>query len=176
MVQNTWVWWYRKIKLAQKIYASSGRRDYAHASSLVGVAFLVLKILLFLFSSNFSFEPWTIVHGDEKIDWLKKFVQVEVDVKCMETNFGGLWVRPLWFLRFCPFFVCLKTAKISFLGHGLYNPWESKNRIISKIYTNRGWHGMHGSQFWWANLSDFWDFAPFCLSQNSQNFPLDHSL
>ena len=174
MVQNTWVWWYRKIKLAQKIYASSGRRDYAHASSLVGVAFLVLKILLFLFFFKFLF--WTMDYSP----WgpknrLAQKIRASRGWREMHGN-QFWWVRPLWFLRFCPFFVCLKTAKISFLGHGLYNPWESKNRIISKIYTNRGWHGMHGSQFWWANLSDFWDFAPFCLSQNSQNFPLDHSL
>ena len=36
---------------------------------------------------NFSFEPWSM--GVKKWNRLKKFMQVEVDVKCMQTNFGG---------------------------------------------------------------------------------------
>ena len=36
---------------------------------------------------NFPFEPWSM--GIKKWNWLKKFMQVEVDVKCMQTNFGG---------------------------------------------------------------------------------------
>ena len=42
---------------------------------------------------NFHFGAWTIVHGHRKnlIDrnWLKKFMQVGIDVKFMYTNFGG---------------------------------------------------------------------------------------
>ena len=41
---------------------------------------------------NFPFGAWTIVHGHRKnlIDrnWLNKFMQVGIDVKCMHTNFG----------------------------------------------------------------------------------------
>ena len=42
---------------------------------------------------NFPFGAWTIVHGHRKnsIDRnrLKKLMQVEIDVTCMHTNFGG---------------------------------------------------------------------------------------
>ena len=37
---------------------------------------------------KFPFEPWAIVHGGQKIESAQKFMQVEVDVKCMQTNFG----------------------------------------------------------------------------------------
>ena len=37
---------------------------------------------------KFPFGPWTIVHGGQKIELAKNFMQVEVDVKCMQTNFG----------------------------------------------------------------------------------------
>ena len=42
---------------------------------------------------NFSFGPWTIVHGHQKnlsdLNQPKEFMQVEVDITCMHTNFGG---------------------------------------------------------------------------------------
>ena len=41
---------------------------------------------------NFPFGPWTIVHGGQKIESAQKIhamIQVEVDVKCTQTNFGG---------------------------------------------------------------------------------------
>ena len=42
---------------------------------------------------NFPFGAWTISPWSWKnsIDrnWLKKFMQVGIDVKCMHTNFGG---------------------------------------------------------------------------------------
>ena len=41
---------------------------------------------------NFPFGAWTIVHGHQKIlmdrNWLKKFMQVGVDVTYKHTNFG----------------------------------------------------------------------------------------
>ena len=56
-------------------------------------------------------------------------MQVEVDVKCMETNFGG---RDLsGFEDIAPFWLLSKTAKISLRTMG-YSPWGSKNRIGSK--------------------------------------------
>ena len=36
-----------------------------------------------------TFPVMGIVHGGQKIELAQKFVQVEVDVKCMQTNFGG---------------------------------------------------------------------------------------
>ena len=42
---------------------------------------------------NFPFDPWTIVHGRQKIQLLrissKKIMLVDVDVTYMHTNFGG---------------------------------------------------------------------------------------
>ena len=38
---------------------------------------------------KFPFRPWTIVHGGQKIELAQKFMQVEVDLKRMQTNFGG---------------------------------------------------------------------------------------
>ena len=56
-------------------------------------------------------------------------MQVEVDVKCMETNFDG---RDLSGFRvMAPFCLPSKTAKISLLTMD-YSPWGSKNRISSK--------------------------------------------
>ena len=56
-------------------------------------------------------------------------MQVEVDVKCMQTNFGG---RGLFGFGVMAPFTCLqKTAKISLRTMG-YSPWGSKNRIGSK--------------------------------------------
>ena len=61
---------------------------------LVGVASPGFKILpLFCMPSNwpkFPFGPWTIVHEGQKIELAQKFMQVEVDVTHMQTNFGGL--------------------------------------------------------------------------------------
>ena len=56
-------------------------------------------------------------------------MQVEVDVKCMQTNFGGH--GPFSFGDSAPFCFPSKTAKISLQTMG-YSPWGSKNRIGSK--------------------------------------------
>ena len=57
------------------------------------VASLVSEIWLLFVSlqkqPKFPFRPWTIVYGGQKIELALKFMQVEVDVKCMQTNFGG---------------------------------------------------------------------------------------
>ena len=62
-------------------------------------------------------------------------MQVEVDVKCMQTNFGG---RGLSGCRgFAPFSYAFKTAKISF------GPWTivhggQKIELAQKIHASRG--------------------------------------
>ena len=60
---------------------------------LVGVTPLVSEILLSSKKAKFPFRgmdysPWS---SKNLIDWnwLKKFMQVGVDVKCMHTSFGG---------------------------------------------------------------------------------------
>ena len=56
-------------------------------------------------------------------------MQVEVDVKCMQTNFGGHGLSS--FGDFAPFHLPSKTAKISFQLMD-YSPWGSENGISSK--------------------------------------------
>ena len=56
-------------------------------------------------------------------------MQVEVDVKCMQFNFGGHSL--FGFGDFAPFSFAFKKVKISFQTMG-YSPWGSKNRIRSK--------------------------------------------
>ena len=50
---------------------------------------LFWKFTCFCFPSkrpNFPFGPWTIVHGDQKIELAqKKIMQVEVGAKCMQA-------------------------------------------------------------------------------------------
>ena len=59
----------------------------------MGVASLVSEILLLFHLPSkwpkFPFGPWAIVHGGQKIESAQKFMQIEVDVKCMKTKFGG---------------------------------------------------------------------------------------
>ena len=84
---------------------------------LVGVAFMVSKILLPSKTAKFPFptmdySPWS---SKNLIDWnwLKKFMQVGIDVTCMYTNFGG-----------CGFYgfgdiATLKNGQIFLSDHGL---------------------------------------------------------
>ena len=60
---------------------------------LVGVTSPVSEILVLSKTTKFPFltmdySPWsskTLINWN----WLKKFMQIGVDVKCMHTNFGG---------------------------------------------------------------------------------------
>ena len=84
---------------------------------LVGMASLVSEILLLSKKAKFPFRgmdysPWS---SKSLIDWnqLKKFMQVEIDVEFMHTNFGGCG-----FLGFGDI-ATLKNGQISLSGHGL---------------------------------------------------------
>ena len=60
---------------------------------LVGVVFLVSEILLPSKTAEFPFwgmdySPWSSKNLIDQ-NWLKKFMQVWIDVKCIHTNFGG---------------------------------------------------------------------------------------
>ena len=65
----------------------------AYTPILVGVVSPVSEILLLSKTANFPFQPMDYSPWSSKnlIDWnwLKKFMQVCVDVTCMYTNFGG---------------------------------------------------------------------------------------
>ena len=124
---------------------------------------------------NFPFRAWTIVHGHQKNliyrNWLKKFIQVWIDVKCIHTNFSGCGLSAFGDIA------TLKNGQISLLGHGLYSPWSSKNLIdrnrlkkfmqvwidVKCIHTNFGGRG----------ISAFGDIATF---KNGQISLLGHGL
>ena len=62
-------------------------------------------------------------------------MQVEVDVKCMQTNFGGHGL--FGFGVMAPFYLPSKTAKISFQTMD-YSPWGQKMELARKIHASRG--------------------------------------
>ena len=79
-------------------------------------------------------------------------MQVEIDVTCIYTNFGG---RELSGFEDTATF---KNGQISLSTHGLYSPWSSKNLIdwnqpkkfmkvwidVTYMYTNFGGRGLFG--------------------------------
>ena len=84
---------------------------------LVGVVFSVSEILLLSKTAKFPFptmdySPWSSKSLIDR-NWLKKFMQVGIDVKCMHTNFGGCGL--LGFGDIATF----KNGQISLSGHGL---------------------------------------------------------
>ena len=62
-------------------------------------------------------------------------MQVEVDVKCMQFNFGGHGF--FGFGDFAPFSFVFKTVKISFRTMGLVHGGQ-KIESAHKIYASRG--------------------------------------
>ena len=91
--------------------------SHACTPILVGVTSLFSEILLLSKMTKFPFRgmdysPWSSKNLINR-NWLKKFMQVGIDVTCMHTNFGG-----------CGFFVfgditTFKNDQISLSGHGL---------------------------------------------------------
>ena len=142
---------------------------------LVGGASPVSEILLpskrviFPFPTM-DYSPWSSKNLINR-NWLKKFMQVGIDVKCMHTNFGG---RSLSSFGDTATF---KNGQISLSDHGLYSPWSSKNLI------NQNWLKkfmqvgidvtcMH-TNFGGGSLSSFGDTATF---KNGQISLSDHGL
>ena len=83
---------------------------------LVSVVVLVLEILLLSKTVKFPFptmdySPWSPKNLINQ-NWLKKFMQVEVDVKCMHTNFGERGSIGFGDIAF-------KNGQISISDHGL---------------------------------------------------------
>ena len=70
----------------------------------------------------------------KKLNQLKNFMQIEVDVKCMQTNFGR---RDLsGFGDFVPFSVAFKIASFS-SNHGIVHGAQ-KIELTQKNYASRG--------------------------------------
>ena len=91
--------------------------SHACTPILVGVAIMVLEILLLSKTTNFPFRtvdysPWSSKNLIDR-NWLKKFMQVGLDVKCMYTDFGGCDLSGFGDTT------TLKNGQISLLTHEL---------------------------------------------------------
>ena len=98
-------------------------------------------------------------------NWLKKFMHVGVDVKCMYANFGGCGISSFGDIA------TSKTAKIPFLTMD-YSPWVSKN-LIDRNWLKKFMHvGVDVkcmyTNFGWRSFCSFEDMATF---QKRPNFP-----
>ena len=82
---------------------------------LVGVASTVVEILVLSKTAKFpilNYSPWSPKNLIDR-NWLKKFMQVGIDVKCMYTNFGGCGLYGFGDTG------TLKNGQISLSDHGL---------------------------------------------------------
>ena len=142
---------------------------------LVGGAAPVSVILLPSKTANFPFltmdySPWSSKNLINQ-NWLKKFMQVWIDVTSMHTKIG-------W--RCCSSFgdtATFKNGQISLSDHGPHSPWSSKNLIdwnqlrkimqvgvdVTCIHTNFDGHGICG-------------FRDIAIFKNSQFSLSDHGL
>ena len=123
---------------------------------LVGMASSVSEILLLSKTAKFPFLLMDYSPQSSKTlmdrNWLKKFMQVGIDVTCMQTSFGGR--GPFSFGDIATF----KNSQISLSTHGLYSPWSSKNLMdrnwlkkfmqvgvdVTYMHTNFGGCGLSG--------------------------------
>ena len=100
--------------------------SHACTPILVGVVYLVPEILLPSKTAKFPFRPMDYSPWSSKnlIDrnWPKKFMQVEIDVTCMHTNFGGRDLSGFGDTA------TSKMAKFPFRPMD-YSPWSSKNLV-----------------------------------------------
>ena len=142
--------------------------SHACTPILVGVVYLVPEILLPSKTAKFPFRPMDYSPWSSKnlIDrnWPKKFMQVEIDVTCMHTNFGGRDLSGFGDTA------TSKMAKFPFRPMD-YSPWSSKNLV------DRNWLKkfmqvgidvtcMH-TNFGGRDLSGFGDTATFKNGQIS---------
>ena len=91
--------------------------SYACAPILVGMTSPVSEILLLSKTAKFSFptmdySPWSSKNLINR-NRLKKFMQVEINVTCIHTNFGGRDLSSFGDI------VTLKNGQISLSDHGL---------------------------------------------------------
>ena len=107
----------QSIGIGSKNSCKYGLMSSACTPILVGVVSLVSEILLLSKTANFPFQgmdysPWS---SKNLIDWnwLKKFMQLGIDVKCMHTNFDGCGLFGFGDIA------TLKNDQISLSRHGL---------------------------------------------------------
>ena len=116
--------------------------------------------------AKFSFGPCMVVKKLISGNWLKKFMQVEMDVKCMHTYFGGCGL-----FGFGDNNIFQKRPNFPFRPWTIIVHWSSKNLIdwnrlkkfmqvgvnVTCMHTNFGGH----------SLSGYGDIATFKNSQFS---------
>ena len=89
----------------------------------MGVATLVSEILLPSKTANFPFQGMNYSPWSSKIlidrNWLKKIMQLGIDVTCIHTNFGGCSYSGFGDIA------TFKNGQFSLY----YSPWSSKNLI-----------------------------------------------
>ena len=96
----------------------------------------------FPFGAWIIYSPWLLKNLIDR-NWLKKFTQVGIDVKCMHTDFGGRGLSgfgdkiSLW---------SIKVEK--------FNLSES----AQKNHASRGQCHVHVHQFWWVCSLRFWRY------------------
>ena len=79
---------------------------------------MVSEILLLSKTANFPWSSKNLIDQNQ----LKKFIQIEIDVTCIHTNFGGCDLYGFGDI------VTFKNSQFSLSDHG-YSPWSSKNLI-----------------------------------------------
>ena len=119
---------------------------------------------------KFPFEPWTIVHGGQKIESAKKFMQIEVDLKRMQINFGGHGFSSCGDI--VPFCLSSKRPKFPF------EPWAivhecQKIELAKKFMQIEVDLKCMQTNFGGRGLSGCGDIAPFCLSSKRPKFPFE---
>ena len=89
--------------------------------------------------------------GVKKWNQFKNFIQVEVNVKCMQTDFGGCDLSS--FRDIATFMLPSKQPKF------LFRPWGSKIESAQKIQASRGRREMYANRFWWVLPLRFWRYC-----------------
>ena len=141
--------------------------QHACTPILVGVAFPISEILLLLKTAKFPFptmdySPWS---AKNLINWnqFKKFMQVGIDVTCMQANFGV-----------CSF---SNFRDIATFKNSHYSPWSAKelidwNQLKKFMQVGVNVTCMHTNFGGWSPFG-FGDFSTF---KNGQISLSDHGL
>ena len=138
-------------------------------TSLVSTIPLPSKATKFPFRTM-DYSPWSSKNLIDQ-NWLKKFMQVWINVTCMYTNFSGCGLSGFGDTT------ALKNGQISLSDHGLYSPWSSKN-LIDQNWLKKFMHvwidvKCTHTNFGGRDLSGFGDTKTL---KNDQISPSDHGL
>ena len=148
---------FNQSESAQKIYASRGQ-CHVHVHQFWWAWLFQFRRYGYLSKKakfpfrGMDYSPWLLKNLIYR-NRLKKFTQVGIDVKCMQTNFGGRGLSgfgdkiSLW---------SIKVEKFNLL--------ES----AQKIHAGRDRYQVHAHQFWWV-----WSlrFQRYCYLSKTAKFP-----